>query len=122
MFDRDVLARQDDAFDEQSHQALATREVQLLEPCTQGGRERGEIIREAVEPGPIQVLCGEFLGTRMGSGPGLLESFATSPKLLDAQRPPIRGAEDCRSGRLLYFGRAVHFGGDVWTCPGRVDT
>ena len=93
MLDRDLIPRDDDAFDEQPHEALAADEVQLLQPDAQRRCKSLKVIRKAVEAGLIQFLRGQIVGTGTGGGSGFLEPLATCPELLDAQCPALVGVE-----------------------------
>ena len=46
MFDRHVVAGDDDAFQEKPHEPLATGEVEVGEARAQGGGEGGEILAQ----------------------------------------------------------------------------
>lgn len=50
MFDRHVVAGDDDAFDEKPHEPLATGEVEVGEARAQGGGEGGDILAQSIEP------------------------------------------------------------------------
>src|SRR5262249_29695627 len=56
MFDRHVVAGDDDAFQEKPHEPLATGEVEVGEARAQGGGEGGEILAQSSAPRAIHLL------------------------------------------------------------------
>src|SRR5262249_23037647 len=63
MFDRHVVAGDDDAFDEKPHEPLVTGEVEVGEARAQGGGEGGEIFAQSIAPSPAPPVPGSG-GTR----------------------------------------------------------
>jgi hypothetical protein len=85
MFDRHVVAGDDDAFQEQPHEPLATGEVEVGEARAQGSGEGGEILAQSIAPRASHLLCRQFLGPGPRRCTRGVEPLAPRLKLFDAE-------------------------------------
>jgi hypothetical protein len=85
MFDRHVVAGDDDAFHEKPHEPLATGEVEVGEARAQGGGEGGEILAQSIAPRAIHLLRRQFLCASPRRRTRGVEPLAARLELLDAE-------------------------------------
>src|SRR5262249_7551775 len=96
MFDRHVVAGDDDAFQKKPHEPLLAGEVEVGEARAQGGGEGGQILAEAIAPRAIHLLRRQFLCTGPRRRTRGVEPLAPRLKLLDAGRAALVRVDQAR--------------------------
>src|SRR5215468_9671140 len=105
MFDRHVVAGDDDAFQEKPHEPLAPGEVEVGEARAQGGGEGGEILAQSIAPRAIHLLRRQFPGP-VGPG-GFADNPAQAFRAQPVKRSNMRSRKRRRGTNSSWYMRKV---------------
>src|SRR5262249_32086318 len=94
MLDRDVVAGDDDAFQEKAHEPLAAGEVEVREARAQGGGEGSNILPQTTARPAIRLPCRQFLRASARRCTRGVEPVAPRLELLDPERAALVGVDE----------------------------
>jgi hypothetical protein len=115
MLDGDLVARHDDALDEQPDETLSAHKIQLVQPITQRRGECLQILSQPLQPRSILVLRRQFLDSGTGGLEARLQPFTPGLQLVHrhgAGRVGVHEAVDLLGQLPLRLLEA-----DTVTCP-----
>ena len=93
MLDREVVAGDHHAFEQEADQLLAASEVEAVEAVAKRSREGGDVFGDALGPGGVHPLRGEFLGAQTVARELGLQTFAARLELRHIDRPSLVGVD-----------------------------